>query len=144
MNFAHVDGDFVFAFMSIGKNGSIYTGASTSGNPPVYSTDGTYTITNPSYLTPETKKWLIDVVNASKDKTLLLFMHFPLINRRCVDTDTEVQISYYNWATGEIATKTVSASAIATPYAGLFDLGKDAQTSKGTLHRYGFYYHKGE
>lgn len=84
-----------------------------------------------------TRQWLEDVVQMSKDKTLILFMHFPLPNRRCADKNT-ITIPLYDWATGEYIDSTVNVAETAEQWAGLLDRGGTGTSNVGQSN-YGFY-----
>lgn len=82
-NFVHVDGNFVFAFMSL------YQGAPNPNQANLYTK---------YYLdTGNTRQWLKNVVALAEGKTLLLFMHYPFINRKCFDTNTTT-VQMIDWA----------------------------------------------
>ena len=79
LNFVKEDGNFVFAFMSMAHQND----RSTTKEGRICYLDDSNGVSGSG-----TKAWLQGVVEQAKDKTLILFMHYPFQNRRCFDTST--------------------------------------------------------
>lgn len=123
-NVSFNDGNFTFAFMSLAHQAD----RSTTVNGRICYLDDAQT---------QTRQWLQNVVQQSSGKTLVLFMHYPLPNRKCVDTST-TNIDEYDWVTGDYVPKSVKICQTEGQYAGLLDAGGSADNNLGQTI-YGFY-----
>lgn len=122
-NFYKVDGDFVLAFMSLAQQED----RNTTVKDRICYLDDKKT---------HTREWLTNLCeNVANGKTLLLFMHYPLQNRRCADT-RNIEIDVYDWVTGTYVKKTVETAWTASQYAGIIDRGGEGTST--TCSNYGF------
>lgn len=64
-------------------------------------------------------------------------MHYPIPNRKCIDTKT-IQIQQYDWATGDYIPVNVKTCQTAGQYAGLLDAGGNGNNNLGQVI-YGFH-----
>ena len=127
-NISFTDGDVVFACMSLAQQGD----RSTTVAGRICYLDDERT---------QTRSWLENVVQEADGKTLVLFMHYPIPNRKCVDT-ASVPIQQYDWATGEYVTVNVTMCQTEGQFAGLLDGGGNANNNMAQVI-YGFHLRAG-
>ena len=115
----HRDGNFVFAFMSLLPDATVNGDANIC-----YFKEGS-----------GTEQWLRNVVAASANKTLILFMHYPFVNRRCFDTRS-IPVELYDFENMEWRTKNIETAELNMPYAGLIDCGGNGETNVKSMLNY--------
>ena len=120
-NFMHRDGNFVFAFMSLLPDATVNGDANIC-----YFKEGS-----------GTEQWLRNVVTASANKTLILFMHYPFVNRRCFDTRS-IPVELYDFENMEWRTKNIETAELNMPYAGLIDGGGGGEKSISMVTYHGW------
>ena len=123
-NYSFVDGNFVFAFMSLANQ-----------NDRSHAVSGRICYLDDSK--GNTRQWLENLVQESTGKTLILFMHFPFENKKCADKK-KIEIDVYDWANLRWVKKTVNTAETAIPYAGIIDRGSTGETDFNNTG-YGFY-----
>ena len=123
-NFTHTDGNFVFAFMSLRQD------APSPNRSDLYTQ---YYFSE----TSETEEWLRGVVADSAGKTLILFMHYPFINRKCFDIN-KTDLVIYDFETDADILQSIPTAELNIPYAGLADGGGNGDKSYSMVTYHGW------